>query len=53
MVYHDPFVSSFREVKCVDITQAQMSPVNCWPWSHNWTKWKDIEQGSVVRKCAY
>jgi hypothetical protein len=32
-----------------DITQAQMSPVNCWPWSHNWSKWEDIERGKVVK----
>jgi hypothetical protein len=32
-----------------DITQAQMSPVSCWPWSHNWSKWQVIERGKVVK----
>jgi hypothetical protein len=32
-----------------DITQPQMSPVNCWPWSHNWTKWEDINRGALSR----
>jgi hypothetical protein len=26
----------------------QKSTHNCWPWLHNWSKWEDIEQGSVI-----
>jgi hypothetical protein len=33
------------------VSPPEVSPMkNCWPWNHQWSKWKDIQSKEVQRK---